>query len=531
MLQELLDLGSGKIVAQTAEIPPLDEIEPEYCHIFWDVILTTTHGVDAVKDVFIFVEDDCDLRIDIIDDGNRLSTDEEHKKLGDMLVERGDLTPADLQRVLSEQKRIGEMLVEAGVVSSHQVQTALVEQEHLKDIRKDKVSQESASSIRVPADKLDILVNLVGELVTVQAHLSQTANIHEDPELLAISEEVERLTAELRDNTLNIRMLPIGTTFSKFQRLVRDLSIELGKEIEMITDGADTELDKTVIEKLGDPLVHIIRNSIDHGIESPQEREKAGKPRKGKIFLSATHSGDSVVISISDDGGGLHRDAIRAKAVERGLITAAAELSDKELFGLIFAAGFSTASKVTSVSGRGVGMDVVKQSIESLRGTIDVNSKQGEGTIITLRIPLTLAIIESLMVKIGEDHYVLPLSIVRECIELSREDLANCHGRDIINVRGRLVPYVPLRKRFAINGAPPDIEQIVIIESNGTNVGFVVDHVVGEHQTVIKSLGRAYQHVEGVSGATILGNGSVALILDIPKIIEGVEQEATQMAA
>ena len=342
-------------------------------------------------------------------------------------------------------------------------------------------------------------------------------------ELVSVAEEVERLTNDLRDNALDIRMLPIGATFSKFKRLVRDLSSELGKVIELSTAGAETELDKTVIEKLNDPLVHIIRNSIDHGIETPAERAAKGKPQAGTIHLSALHSGDSVLITIKDDGAGLNVEAIRAKAVERKIIAANAELCDKEIWGLIFAPGFSTASTITSVSGRGVGMDVVKQAIEGLRGTIDVKSEPDRGTAITLKIPLTLAIIESLLVQIGKDRFVLPLSMVDECILLSKSDIEKHHGRDILLVRDQVVPYVPLRQMFRIAGEPPVIQQVVICQIEGKRVGLVVDWVIGEHQTVIKSLGRAYKDTEGISGATILGDGSVALILDIPQLVQAVE--------
>jgi len=526
LLAELRELGTCHVMAQTSGFPPLAEMDPEGCYVYWDVILTTDQGTNAIRDVFIFVEDDCELRIEVIAEHDRFSGEpHDYKKLGEILVERGDMCQQDMKELLAQQKRFGELAVSKGIIPEAKVQSALVEQRHIKEVRQEKQSAEAASSIRVPAERLDELVNLVGELVTVQARLTQTAQLREDSELAAIAEEVERLTGELRDSALNIRMLPIGSTFSKFKRLVRDLSGELGKEIEMTTDGADTELDKTVIEKLNDPLVHLIRNSIDHGVELPEAREAAGKPRHGTVHLAAVHSGDSVLITIADDGAGLDKEAIRAKAIDKGIISASAELSEKELFSLIFAPGFSTAKKVSSVSGRGVGMDVVKRAIEALRGSIDVSSVRGAGTRIMVRIPLTLAIIESLLVKIGNDSFMLPLSLVDECVELTREDVARSHGRNLAHVRGRLVPYIPLRERFEILGQVPDIEQIVITEVNGQRVGFVVDHVIGEHQTVIKSLGRAYKNAEGISGATILGDGSVALILDIPQLVQSVEAE------
>ncbi|HJV65455.1 MAG TPA: chemotaxis protein CheA [Geomonas sp.] len=521
LLQELRELGICSMVAHTSEIETLDQLDPELCHLFWDVILTTDRGREAISDVFIFVEDDSEIAIEVIDDGSAGQGEAGYKKLGEILVERGAMTAEQMDAVLGQQKRFGELAVEAGMVDPDTVASALLEQQHVKEVRQERQPQpQETASIRVSADKLDLLVNLVGEMVTVQARLSTVAQqLKKHTELVAVAEEVERLTNELRDNALNIRMLPIGATFSKFKRLVRDLSAELGKQIELSTEGAETELDKTVIEKLNDPLVHIIRNSIDHGIESPAERLAKGKPETGTIRLSALHSGDSVLISIVDDGAGLNRDAIRAKAVERKLISAAAELTDKEIWGLIFAPGFSTAGKITSVSGRGVGMDVVKQAIEALRGSIDVQSEQGIGTTITLRIPLTLAIIESLLVQIGKDRFVLPLSLVDECMLLGREDLEKSHGRDLLMVRDQLVPYLPLRRMFRMEGAAPAIQQVVICQLQGKRFGLVVDRVVGEHQTVIKSLGPMYQHVEGVSGATILGDGSVALILDIQAIV------------
>jgi two-component system chemotaxis sensor kinase CheA len=517
LINELRDLGTCQVVAQMDEIPLLDDLVAEHCYLYWDIILTSSRGEDAIRDVFIFVEDDCDITIQLIDSGGVIDRENGYKKIGHILVERGDLSVEEMQRVLTQQKRFGELLVEQGIVDAEKVQSALIEQQHVKTVRQERGSAtapDAAASIRVPAERLDQLINLVGEMVTVQAQLSQVSLARGDATFISISEEVERLTNELRDTALNIRMLPIGSTFSKFKRLVRDLSQELGKEIEMETFGAETELDKTVIEKLNDPLVHIIRNSIDHGIEMPDVRLAAGKSRVGTVCLGAVHSGESVLITIRDDGAGLDRDAIRAKAVERGLLAANAEVSDREIFAQIFAPGFSTAQKITSISGRGVGMDVVKRGIQDLRGTIEVDSVRGSGTTITLKIPLTLAIIESLLVKIGESHFVLPLAMVEECVELTREDVAASHGRHLANIRGNLTPYISLREQFDIQGERPDIEQIVIASVNGTRIGFVVDFVVGEHQTVIKPLGRLYQDIKGVSGATILGDGSVALILD-----------------
>ncbi len=525
LLDELRQLGHHRIVAHTSEIPLLGDMDPESCYTSWDIIVTTDRGKDAIKDVFIFVEDMAKIVITVIDDGGTLDEEDHYKKLGEILIEKGDLTADALSQILGSQKRIGEMLVDAGVVDNGQIEAALAEQQHLKEIREKREKVDTTSSIRVSSEKLDSLVNLVGELVTVQARLSQTASGKNEAELLAISEEVERLTWELRDQTMDIRMLPIGTTFSKFKRLVRDLSKDLGKEIELTTTGAETELDKTVIEKLNDPLVHLIRNCIDHGIELPADREKNGKPRAGSVHLSAMHSGAQVLIEIADDGKGLDAEAIRAKGIEKGLITHDAVLTEKELYALILAPGFSTAKTVTNVSGRGVGMDVVKRAIDELRGTIDIASWQGQGSTITLKLPLTLAIIDGLLVKVGENFFVISLSSVEECVELTQKDVEAAHGKHMANVRGQIVPYIRLRDEFAINDEKPSIEQIVITGNESGRVGFVVDQVVGEHQTVLKSLGSFYKQVEGISGATILGDGTVALILDVNKLYQKIEQK------
>ena len=533
LLNELKELGECRVVALTKDLPTLEAFDPERCYTQWEVFLTTAMGENAIRDVFIFVEDDCTLNIRLLDreeppqytqDAEKAST----KKLGEILLERGDIQEKDLAQALTP---LGDRLISSGVVSSDKVRAALTEQKVVQEQQQKQTKTASASAVvRVPSSKLDVLVDLVGELVTVQARLSQTAALLGNQNLQLISEEIEHLTADLRDNTMSIRMLAIGSTFNKFKRLVRDLSTELGKQIELTTSGADTELDKTVIDQLNDPLVHIIRNSIDHGVEKPEERELVGKPTAGKIHLSAVHSGTSVLIQVRDDGKGLDPDQLRRKALEKGVISADAVLSDHDAYQLIFGAGFSTAEKVTNVSGRGVGMDVVRRSIEGLRGTIDVQSELKKGTTITLKLPLTLAIIEGLLVKIAEEHFVLPLSAVEECVELSAKDLADAHGRHIINVRGEIVPFIRIRERFEISGSRPTIEQIVISNVNGKRTGFVVDSVVGQHQTVIKSLGSDFQHSDEFSGATILGDGTVALLLDLSRMVRYVETQEVEEA-
>ncbi len=508
IINEISNLGDCEVVAHMAEIPPLEQLDPEACYLSWDLVLRTDQGENAIRDAFIFVADSCDLEIQAVDAG--LSPEGEpadFRRIGEILLERGDITPAALDEALSEQAR-----------------------ERVVDRRTERRIAElgAVSSIRVPADKLDTLVNLVGELVTVQANLSRKGRLSDDPELLAISEEVERLITSLRENTMSLRMLPIGSTFQKFRRLVRDLGEELGKEVAMTTAGAETELDKTVIDQLNDPLVHIIRNEIDHGIEAPHVREALGKPRQGTIHLSAEHSGAKVLIRISGDGAGLDTDAIRAKAVERNLIPQDMELDEDELYHLIFSAGFSTARQITDVSGRGVGMDVVKRRIEALHGNVEIRSRRGVGTTITLSLPLTLAIIDGLLVRIGATHFVLPLSAVEECVELSREEADRSRDRGMMRYRDRMIIYQSLRTFFNIDGKPPAIERVVVSDIRGEKIGFGLDQVIGHHQTVIKPLGRVYRDVEGVSGATILGDGSVSLILDVHQIFQSMEGQGPE---
>ncbi len=520
ILRELKQIGDCLIIPQLDDIPLLDDLNEELCYLHWDIVLTTDKDPDDIRDIFMFVEDNCqELTLAAIDDGGLLDTEYGYKKLGEILVERGDLNEEQLNKALQSKGKIGEELVGSGLVTPGAIETALAEQKHVLEIRQGRKNAEIASSIRVRSDKLDALVNLIGELVTVQARLSQHSSSLVDNDLLSISEEVERLTWDLRDQVLNIRMLPIGTTFTRYRRLVRDLCAELGKNVTLETVGGDTELDKTVIDRLSDPLVHLIRNSVDHGIEKPDQREQAGKPVTGTVRLSAAHTGANVTITISDDGRGLDRTALLRRGRELGLFSADVDPSERDLLHVIFTPGFSTAESVTSVSGRGVGMDVVKRSVEELRGSIEVHSPPDRGTEFTIKLPLTLAIIDGLLVNIDEESYVFPLSAVEECVELRREDAA-ANERNLANVRGEIVPYIRLRDFFTMKGGQRDIEQIVIAQIDGMRVGFVVDHVIGEHQTVIKSLGKFYHGIKGLSGATILGNGSVALILDLAQIAD-----------
>ncbi len=545
LLRELQDMGTCTITTVTDNVPEFENLNPEMCYVHWDIILTTLADRNTILDVFIFVEDGSTITVDIVDTVDHDTGEEKTKKIGEILTERGDVSTDDIQEAIGEQKRIGEVLIAAGKTTEQNVNTALAEQQHLQTVQQQKAQEKSASSIRVASPKIDTLVDLVGELVTFQAGLSQFATVRMNPdtfkdektdrhalmkrcnELMRIAESAERLTAELRDTTMSIRMIPVGTLFNKFRRVVRDLSRSMGKTIDFIIEGGETELDKTVIEKLSDPLMHIIRNCIDHGIELPDVRTAAGKQANGTVKLSARHSGAYVVITVQDDGAGLNRNRIRQKALEKGIIDENVELDEKAVYDLIFAPGFSTAGEVTDVSGRGVGMDVVRRNIvDNLQGAIDIGSESGRGTTLTLKMPLSLAIIDSLLVKVENNPLILPLGVVEECVELTADDRKRQHGKHMAQIRGHLVPYIALREYLYESDGRPGIEQVVVCNINGNKTGVVVDEVLGKHQAVIKPLGKMYKDIQGVSGASILGDGTVALILDTQQLVHAGEATA-----
>lgn len=476
------------MIAHHDAIPSLEELSPDHCYLWWEFTVPAGVTANAIKDVFIFVDDSLELTI------------------GETIAEAGPARP----------------LAEAAPASG----------DKLKGLPAARKTAAAESTVKVPSEKLDRLVNLVGELVMNQSRLTQAA-AHVDLATISVpAEELERLVAELRDCVLGIRMMPIGTTFSRFKRLVHDLSGELGKEIDLVTSGEETELDKTVLDQLGDPLVHLIRNSIGHGVEPPDQRVAASKPRRGTIRLTASHMGSNVVVAIQDDGRGMNPSAIRAKAVEKGLIADEASLSEKEILNLIFLPGFSTAEQVTNVSGRGVGMDVVKRQIDALRGSVAISTQPGAGTSISLTLPLTLAIIDGLLVEIGGDQFIVPMSVVTENVELNRTQRASNNGRNVVAVRGDLVPYIRLREVFGIEGQEHEIEKIVIVRYEEQRVGLVVDRVLGSHQTVIQSLGSFYRNIDLVSGATIMGDGRVALIVDVAGLVRFADlRSRVEMAA
>ena len=522
----------GEIIAITTladAMPAAVEMDPECCYLGFEIRFQTRASKAQIESVFDFVRDDCTLHIlppnSKIDEYLKLidQLPEDNMRLGEILVLSGALTQAELDAGLVAQARpaaadgpsapqtpLGDILVGQKVVHKEIVEAAASRQAVVSEKKANE-----ARMIRVHADKLDQLIDLVGELVIAGAGTNLLAQRSGQSDLVESTSVLRRLVEDIRDSALQLRMVQIGETFNRFNRVVRDASRELGKSIDLVITGAETELDKSVVEKLGDPLMHLVRNAIDHGIESPALRAERGKPENGTVQLNAYHDSGSIIIEVIDDGGGLPKEKIRAKAVARGLIDPAATLSDHEISNLIFEPGFSTADQVTNISGRGVGMDVVRRNIEGLRGSVEVSTVAGEGSTFTVRLPLTLAIIDGFLTGVGKGSYVVPLESVVECIELGEVP----GGRNYLNLRGEVLPFVRLRELFEIGGEVPARQNVLIVHYAGRKAGLVVDTLLGEFQTVIKPLGVLFRHLRGIGGSTILGSGEVALILDVPALV------------
>jgi two-component system chemotaxis sensor kinase CheA len=493
LLDEIRELGPCTVLALTDTIPPLNTLDPEVLYLGWQIDLTADDPRAAIDDVFMFLKDGMELSV-------------------------VPLTEAPVPAVAVEPV-VGREPA-APLTPAASATSPAAEQAPVTAVEKPASPERTASSsMRVDAERLDELMDRVGELVIAQARLTQIAALSSDGGLKSIAEELERLSSGLRDTTMGIRMVPIGSLFGRFRRLVHDLSRDLDKDIEFITTGEDTELDKTMIERLADPLVHLIRNAVDHGMEDPERRLKAGKSAKGTVRLSAVYSGAEVAISVSDDGAGLDGERIRAKAEEAGLLAPDAKIADQDLWQMIFAPGFSTAQEVTALSGRGVGMDVVKRTIDALRGSIDVTTRPGQGSTMTLRLPLTLAIIDGMLVRVGNGRFTIPLSAVEECVELPEGVEANARGRNFLDIRGSLVPFLRLREVFGTKAPPEPHQKVVIVSSGEGRIGLVVDQIIGNNQTVIKQLSKLHASIKSFSGATILGDGTVALILDTAHLV------------
>jgi two-component system chemotaxis sensor kinase CheA len=535
-IRYLGQMGTITGVATLAdELPAAGDFDPESCYLGFEIGFLSTADKAAIDGVFDFVRDDCAIRI--LAPENRIAeylawldeVPEQRERLGEMLVRCGSVTAHELERALAAQAAggapgapIGEILVGQGAVRPTVVEAALAKQRQAPEA---KAVPAESRSIRVDADKLDRLINLVGELIIAGAGANLVARRTQIPELLECTSTLSGLVEEVRDSALQLRMVKIGATFNRFQRVVHDVSREIGKDIRLQVSGEDAELDKTVVEKIGDPLTHLVRNAMDHGIEPADVRAARGKPAQGTVALNAYHDSGSIVIEVSDDGGGLKRDRILAKAVERGLVEPGRTLSDKEIFGLIFEPGFSTAEQVTNLSGRGVGMDVVKRNIVALRGSVEIASTEGQGTTVTVRLPLTLAIINGFQVGAGKSVFVIPMDMVEECIEFRDEP-----GRDFVDLRGSPLPFVRLRERFALAGAPARRQSIVVVRHGSSRAGLVVDTLLGEFQTVIKPLGKVFAGARFLSGSSILGSGEVALILDMAALLSGIETESHALA-
>lgn len=532
----------GEIVSITTmfdAFPPADEMDAESCYLGFEIDFKSDADKATIAGVFEFAREGS--LVHILPPHSKLTEyvelikalPEDETRLGEILVATGALTQQELEAALSEQqitihpdgstKPLGKILVEQRSVEHEVVQAALEKQIQSKDTK-----NKESRYIRVQADKLDELINMVGELVIAGAGVSLLAQRVNDNALQESASVMSGLVEEIRDGALRLRMVPIGETFNRFQRVVRDVGRELGKDIELVITGAETELDKTVVEQIGDPLMHLVRNAMDHGIEPAPVREERGKPAKGTLRLNAYHDSGSIVIEIVDDGGGLNRDRILAKARDRGLIAPNVTPSDQEIYNMIFEAGFSTAEAITSISGRGVGMDVVKRNITALRGTVNLDSTAGKGTTVSIRLPLTLAIIDGFLVGVGKSSYIVPLDMVQECIELTESDRQLSRDRSYLNLRGEVLPFVMLRDHFEIEGAGNKRENVVVVSCAGQKAGLVVDELMGEFQTVIKPLGKIFSTLRGISGSTILGNGEVALILDVPSLVQQAVNRESQ---
>ncbi|NJB79940.1 two-component system chemotaxis sensor kinase CheA [Xanthomonas sp. 3376] len=496
LIRNLRGLGSVESIStDVSQLPSFEALDPEANYLGFQILLRSDADRAAIEDVFEFVREDCDLEI--------LSVP----------------APMDASAVPASEP----VVAAAPVVGTLAAVPAAAPARAPQDTG---ARNTDARSIRVDADKLDRMIDLVGELIIAVAGTNANAQRTGDAQLLESASILAGLVEEVRESALQLRMVKIGGTFSRFQRVVHDVARELGKDIALVVAGEDTELDKSVVEKIGDPLTHLVRNAMDHGIEPADVRVARGKPARGTVGLNAYHDSGSIVIQITDDGGGLNRDRILAKALERGLIEPGRQLSDREVFAMIFEPGFSTAEKVTNLSGRGVGMDVVKRNITALRGTVEIDSSAGVGTTISVRLPLTLAIINGFQVGVGKSVFVVPLDVVQECVEFTPD-----YASDYIDLRGSVLPYVRLRELFALGGRTPARESIVVIRQGAQRFGLVVDTLLGEWQTVIKPLSKVFAQVKGISGSSILGSGDVALILDLPSLLQQLHPNQDALAA
>jgi len=480
-------------------IPKIDELNPTLSYAGFEILFLTDKDKEGIEEIFEFVLDDMKLEIFLADDLQAF------KKI------------VDTNETLL--KRLAEQSFENAINYKKSIEKTEPQKPKNPQKRQNQAEHKSFS-LRVDSSKIDKLMNQISEMVIANARIMQRADNLNDDELNESALIMSDMLEEIRSDVMNIRMVQVGDSFKKFRRIVHDIAKKLGKEIEFEIIGGETELDKMVVEKISDPLVHMLRNSIDHGIEPKDERVKEGKDPKGRVVLKTYPDAGTIVIEISDDGKGLDKEKILNKAIENGIVQKDQELSDKEIYNLIFHAGLSTAREVSDISGRGVGMDVVRSNIESLRGTVDIDSTEGKGTTFTIRLPLTLAIIDGFLVQSGKTKYIIPLEMIQECIELDENYRNQMKINGFINLRDTILPLLDIRKYFKEENSDADRENVVVVRYGEFKMGLVVDELFGEFQTVIKPLGKVFSKVPGISGGTILGSGEIALIFDIPKLIE-----------
>ncbi len=510
ILDYLGTLGTIESVSLGADrLPAFDAFNPEDCHLDLSLVLRGTSTTAEVEAAFEMVREDCEISVSAIADPGAADAP-------DLLAAPAPDTQPDMS----------DSPAPTGAASATTPATASATTPSTLDKRAagERRQGDDARYVRVRADRLDDVINLLGELVIAGAGTGLLAQKIGDSELIESSHQLGRLIEEIRNGTLQMRMVQIGETFGRFRRVVHDLAAELGKQVHLEIAGAETELDKSVVERITDPLMHLVRNAMDHGIETCEQRLVAGKPAAGTLRIAASHDAGGILISISDDGRGIDRERVLSRARERGLVSAGVTPNDGDLLALIFEPGFSTAEQVTNLSGRGVGMDVVRRNVESLRGRIDLSSTQGKGTTIEVRLPLTLAIIDGFLVSVGSSKFIFPLDAVVEVIENRPTATAvDAHGCSVVELRGQVLPVMSLRALYGIESLEPERSSVVVIQSGGRRYGVMVDGLLGQHQTVIKPLGRMFRSLRGMSGSSILGNGEVALIFDVTSLCQLAE--------
>ena len=514
MFRELAELGKIDVIVNTDALPSLEDLNIEDCSLNWTVNLLSTCQKDQIDEIFVWVEDDCELIIE---------------------PKYADKPESNARKIVSNDNLVNEnTYIEKNMPElSSASESQKTEQRVNDDRRKTNRASTESSSIRVDIEKIDALINMVGELVITQSMLSQ---LREDLTIESVESlkdglgQLERNTRELQESVMRIRMIPISFAFNRFPRMIHDMCSKFGKKVNLKTSGESTELDKTVMEKIGDPLVHLVRNAMDHGIEMPEVRKASGKIETGTVHLNAFHQGGNIVIEISDDGAGLNKNRIIEKAIANGLIERGEELPESRIYDLLFQPGFSTAEKVTDVSGRGVGMDVVKKNIQALGGTVEVTSIEGQGATFTIRLPLTLAILDGQLVRVGNQTYIIPLVSIIESLQMNSTSVNAIAGKaELYKLRHEYIPIIRFYEAFNIEPDSKNLDKglLVVVEGDGQKAGLVVDDLLAQQQVVIKSLETNFKRVDGLSGATILGDGKVALIVDVAGLIRVSQSEKT----